>query len=92
MARTPEQIAADDELAVAIEKVLRVNDLIAPGFAVEDYLVLVSAHGFSDETVGRTEYSYIMPGEGGLAWHRALGLMETHAAMMRDEIVRPDPA
>lgn len=90
MARNAEQIAADEELVAAIEKVMRANSLLGEGFLLEDCLVLVSSHGFSDETFGRTEYVHIMPGENGISWHRAIGLMEVCGILMRQEITTED--
>jgi hypothetical protein len=85
MARTPAQIAADNELEAAIAKVLEVNEMLGEGTALGDFVVLCALPYFTEEKAGTTEYAYIMPGDG-MPWHQALGLMDTHRILMTKEI------
>ena len=64
---------------------MRLNGLVKEGFALDDFVVLVASSGFTEDTVGHTHYASVLPGEHGIAWHRTLGLLELHAAMMRKE-------
>lgn len=89
MPRTEAQIAADNELEAAIINVLKVNDMMGTDTALGDFVVLIAMPSFSEESPGHTEYAYLMPGDG-LPWHQALGLMDVHRTLMRQEIEGKD--
>lgn len=76
MARTPEQIAADDALEAAITHSLKVYRLIDEGWSLGDFIITVEMMPFTEKDAGTTKYADLIPGEDGIPWHRLLGLAE----------------
>lgn len=73
--RTSEQVQADDNLATAIERASRAHGHLENGWAVGDFVICVEYTGFSDETVGRERYAYILPRDF-LPTHRIVGMLD----------------
>lgn len=72
--RNAEQIEADEQLQAALEKASRAYGHIEDGWAIGDYVICMEYTGFSDETVGRERYAYILPHDF-LPTHRLIGLL-----------------
>lgn len=90
MAQTPEQQRAEDELAKAIEGYMAVHQVTEPGFALGTWVLLLSADGYTDETVGRTLYPRILPDTNAAGYHVVLGLIRLHLLYLEKETTEDD--
>lgn len=85
MARTPDQIEADDNLRAAIEAVLVAYDITSDGRVMMEYLVLTAAQRIEPTGETTTKYDYLMPDEGR-PWHTIMGLIRTHLILLEAEM------
>lgn len=94
MARTPEQVAADNGLTEAIEKWLRAYefdgsaDTDGSPRVLTDYVVMMATQGWNRDGDAMTGYPYCLR-DNAIPHHRALGLiqvgLELIASSMTDE-------
>lgn len=66
----------DDLLSKAIADYLVEKGMLNAGEAVGDFIVMVEINSFTEEGKGKTWYGNIVPNEGSMPLHRALGLIE----------------
>lgn len=81
--RNDEQVAADADLTVAIERAMHAYWPDGASMAV-DYLVLVARE--NPDSPGETTYNYLMP-NGSMSWHRTMGLMTTFEKLMSRDLL-----
>ena len=85
MARTPEQVEADDNLTAAIEQCMRAHADEDHPFVLTEYVVLTAHQGFDDDGDGVTAVG-VLYRDGDVPTHRALGLMEYVGTRLRKVI------
>lgn len=82
MTRTPEQVAADNALTAAIERVTEHVDDDTDGWVMTEYVVVAAQHRFDDD--GSTVTGLvILSRDGDVAPHRSLGLLDYAATRIR---------
>ena len=74
MARTPEQRAADDALAAAVEQVMSANGYTGRGLITTDFVVLVAQQGYADDGDGVSAMAWLLR-DGEMPWHRIIGVV-----------------
>lgn len=84
MARTEEQILADNVLEEAIRKNLAAYGFLEGEYMLGDWVVCVELVSFAEDEAGRTRYAHLIPGEG-MPYHRLLGLMDVTRAELDRE-------
>lgn len=75
MSRTQEQIDSDIQLEAAISKNLEAYGFAEDDWRLGDYVVCLSMINFGEDSIGRTRYAHLIPGEG-VPYHVLLGLMD----------------
>lgn len=85
MARTPEQVAADDALTAAIEQVLAAYSDSERAWVLSEYVVITAQHRFDDDGDGITAIGCINR-DSDVPLHRMLGLTEYAATRIRKRI------
>ena len=88
MTRTPDQVAADDALTAAIERVLQVYD-DGDAWVLTEYVVVTAQHRFDDDGEGLTAVGALFR-DSDVPIHRALGLLEYASTRMRHRIAQGD--
>jgi hypothetical protein len=76
--RTPEQIAADEALREAIDRVMKVYEMLPEGTGpsvLTEYVVITCHQGFEDTGQGNARYNWTIQ-DDGMPWHRILGLVD----------------
>lgn len=86
MARTEEQVAADDALTAAIEQTLRAYADDSEAWIATEYVVVTSQQRFDDDGEALTAVGTLYRDGGEVPIHRALGLIEYAATRMRKHI------
>lgn len=84
MARTPDQIAADDGLTAAIQRVM-VAYPDTPEGVLTGYLVLTAHQGFESEGHGTSRIDYITM-DDAMPWHHIIGLSRMGGVMLEQEM------
>ena len=77
MARTEEQIEADDLLSAAIERAARAYGVIEDGDMMGDYVVVAATQELRDDEVVNSYINLVR--NGSMASTHAVGLLETAA-------------
>lgn len=75
--RTQEQINADEELSRALARVLKAysdNPEEHDKFMLNEYVIVSTRVGMTDETSDRTQYDYTFS-NGSVPWHNAIGML-----------------
>lgn len=85
MARTPEQVEADEALTAAIQRVIAVRYPDDLPFALTEYVVITSQHRWDDDGEGVTAVGALYR-DDDVPYHRALGLLEYATARIRKAI------
>lgn len=88
MPRTPDQVAADDALAAAIDRVLQAYDDGYPWILTE-YDVVTAQHRYDDDGEGLTAVGALFR-DSDVPTHRALGLLDYAATRLRHRIAQGD--
>jgi hypothetical protein len=83
--RTPEQIAADDNLTAAIEQCMRAHFDEEHPAVLTEYLVITSQRRWDEDGDAITAVGVIFR-EDNVPLHNALGLVEYVGAQMRRQI------
>jgi hypothetical protein len=84
--RTPEQIAADNNLVDAIVQAAKAyGHLDEDGWTPGDFAVCVEYQGYAEHLGGRCRYGILLPGDS-TPTHRVLGLLE----QTRLDLIRRD--
>lgn len=89
MSRTPEQVAADDALTLAIEGALQAYTDDGQAWVISEYVVITAQHRFDDDGDGLTAVG-VLYRDGDVPTHRALGLLDFASTRMRQTICDPD--
>lgn len=69
-------MTSEEELAVAIGKVLAERGHLGEDEMLGDWHVMAEVSLLSPEERGKTKYVNIIPGEDGLPMHRVVGLID----------------
>jgi len=76
MSRTEEQIAADDNLTAAIERVAKLSGVLTDGDMLGDFVVVAATQTMDSD--GEIEHAHIsLFRNSGIAGWAAVGLLET---------------
>jgi len=82
---SPELKEAYTELEASLEKLLRLRG--AEGVLTE-YVMLASLQSFDEEGDAVASVMMVLPHEGGIPYHRALGLVDYTQTVLRAEVAR----
>lgn len=85
MPRTPEQVAADEQLTRAIEAVQSVYGMTEEAWVMSEYVVVAAGHRYDDEGESVTAISTLYR-DGDVPVHRALGLLTYASTQLRTYI------
>lgn len=85
MARTPEQVAADDALTQAIEQVMHAYYDTDVAWVLSEYVVVTAQHRFDDSGDGVTAVGTLYR-DGDVPLHRALGLVDYASTRLKKTI------
>ncbi len=89
MARTAEQIAADDALTTAIEQTIAAYYPSNDAYVLSEYLVVTCQQRFDEDGDGITAVGTISR-DGNVPAHRLLGLLDYATTRMRKAISEDD--
>jgi hypothetical protein len=89
MARTEEQVAADQALTAAIEQTIAAYFTNDEAYVLSEYVVVTCQQRFDDEGEGVTAIGSIYR-DGDVPLHRALGLLEYARIRIKKSISEND--
>lgn len=82
MARTQEQIEADDNLLAAIERVAKASGVLTDADMLGDFVVVAATQNMDSD--GEIEHAHItLFRNGGIAGHAAVGLLESASFLIK---------